>query len=248
MALRPKVPTFPSPRNEPCPDAHFRGPSRVAFVTSTPLRISGGSGTYVGIRQLARSLEVQRIQLEMHAPTWCSPSLTAKWLLFNLLVAPRLRTGSHDRVVGFDLDGFHDGRAKPAPSVVCVKGVIADALRNERGVVRGLLRLQAACELLAVRRADVVVATSQYSRQRIVRPTVSRPATSPSSPSESIARRGRRRAESYGVVRAAARFLATVRSALEGWPGEPRGAPPAPAVALAGGRPWMPLSREGAGR
>jgi glycosyltransferase involved in cell wall biosynthesis len=67
------------------------------------------------------------------------------------------------------LDGFHYGRRKTAPYIASIKGVIADELRNERGHVRALLTIQAAFERLAVRRADVVVATSLYSRTQIVR-------------------------------------------------------------------------------
>lgn len=143
-------------------------PERLAFVTSTPLSVAGGSGTYVGIRQLARSLEDRGIRVEVHAPTFWLPSFTVKRLLFNILVAPRLRRATCDWVVGFDLDGFHYGRAKVAPYVASIKGVIADELQNERGVVRAMLGIQAAFERLAVRRADVVVATSLYSRDRIV--------------------------------------------------------------------------------
>jgi glycosyltransferase involved in cell wall biosynthesis len=142
-------------------------PSRIAFVTSTPLSVAGGSGTYVGINQLARALDDRNIRVEMQFPVWWSPSFTLKRILFNLVVAPRLRRGRYDWVVGFDLDGFHYGRAKTAPYVANIKGVIADELTNERGIVRGLLRVQAAFERLAVHRADVVVATSQYSRNRI---------------------------------------------------------------------------------
>ncbi|MEK7204683.1 MAG: glycosyltransferase family 4 protein, partial [candidate division NC10 bacterium] len=78
------------------------------------------------------------------------------------------RAGHSGWVVGFDLDGFHYGRRKTVPYVASIKGVIADELTNERAVVRGMLRIQAACERLAVRRADVVVSTSRYSRARIV--------------------------------------------------------------------------------
>lgn len=150
------------------PDLLLRGPARVAFVTSTPLSVAEGSGTYVGISQLARSLEERNIRVRMHAPAWWSPSYTAKRMLFNLWVAPRLRRGRYDWIVGFDLDGFHYGRRKTAPYIASIKGVIADELTNERGTVRAALRLQAALEKLAVRRADVVVATSRYSRERIV--------------------------------------------------------------------------------
>jgi glycosyltransferase involved in cell wall biosynthesis len=104
----------------------------------------------------------------MHAPTWRLLTYTVQRILFNLGVAPRLRTSRADWVVGFDLDGFHYGRRKTLPYVASVKGVIADELTIERGVVRGLLRIQAACERLAVHRADVVVSTSRYSRGRII--------------------------------------------------------------------------------
>ena len=140
----------------------------MAFVTSTPQSVAGGSGTYVGIRQLARALEERDVRVEMHAPGWWSPSYTVKRVLFNLLAAPRLRRRQYDWVVGFDLDGFHYGRAKRAPYIASIKGVIADELRNERGVVRALLGVQAAFERVAVHRADVVVSTSRYSRDRIV--------------------------------------------------------------------------------
>jgi glycosyltransferase involved in cell wall biosynthesis len=143
-------------------------PSHLAFVTSTPLNVSGGSGTYVGIRELARFLEARQVRVTTHAPTFWLPSYTLKRLVFNLAVARRLRAGDQDWVVGFDLDGFHYGRRPTAPFIASIKGVIADELRNERGFVRLMLRVQAAFEGLAVRRARVVVATSGYSRDRIV--------------------------------------------------------------------------------
>lgn len=143
-------------------------PARLAFVTSTPLSVAGGSGTYVGIRELARHLEERQVRVATYAPTFWSPSFTLKRLLFNLMIARRLRAEPHDWVVGFDLDGFHYGRRPVAPYVASIKGVIADELKNERGLVRFMLAVQAAFERLAVRRARVVVATSGYSRDRIV--------------------------------------------------------------------------------
>jgi glycosyltransferase involved in cell wall biosynthesis len=143
-------------------------PARLAFVTSTPLNVSGGSGTYVGIRELARHLEERRVRVATYAPTFWCPSFTLKRLLFNIGVARQLRGERQDWVVGFDLDGFHYGRRPVAPYVASIKGVIADELRNERGLARLMLGVQAAFERLAVRRARVVVATSCYSRDRIV--------------------------------------------------------------------------------
>jgi glycosyltransferase involved in cell wall biosynthesis len=160
------MPEFPTilPRTEVGPPA---GPADLAFVTSTPLTVAGGSGTYVGIRELARCLADRRVRIATYAPGFWAPSFTLKRLLFNLQVAPRLRAGRHDWVVGFDLDGFHYGRRPTAPYVASIKGVIADELRNERGLVRRMLAVQAGFERLAVHRADVVVATSAYSRDRI---------------------------------------------------------------------------------
>ena len=47
--------------------------------------------------------------------------------------------------------------------VVALKGIIADELRNERGIVRALLRVQARWERSNVHRADRVVVPSGYS-------------------------------------------------------------------------------------
>lgn len=151
-----------------CPSPGLGRPARLAFVTSTPLCVAEGSGTYVGISQLARALERRSIRVQMHAPTWRWPTYTAQRIVFNLLVGRRLRIGQADWVVGFDLDGFHYGRRKTVPYIASIKGVIADELTNERGIVRAMLRVQAICERLAVRRADAVVSTSRYSRRRIV--------------------------------------------------------------------------------
>lgn len=143
-------------------------PRRLAFVTSTPLSVAGGSGTFVGIRELTRALVRRGMEVTTHAPAWRFPSYTLKRLAFNRLVVPRLRAGGYDWVVGFDLDGFAYGRRPAAPYVASIKGVIADELRNERGLTRALLAWQARYERLAVRRASVVVATSRYSQGRIV--------------------------------------------------------------------------------
>jgi phosphatidyl-myo-inositol dimannoside synthase len=68
-----------------------------------------------------------------------------------------------DLVCGVDLDGFLWARARRLPFVVSLKGVIADELKNERGLTRALLSIQARWERLNARRADVVIAPSRYS-------------------------------------------------------------------------------------
>jgi phosphatidyl-myo-inositol dimannoside synthase len=67
-----------------------------------------------------------------------------------------------DLVLGIDLDGFRWARRRRVPFVVCLKGIIADELRNERGWVRVLLSVQARWERANCARADLVVVTSRY--------------------------------------------------------------------------------------
>ena len=64
-----------------------------------------------------------------------------------------------------DLDGFLWARMRRLPFVVSLKGVIADELRNEKGLTRALLSIQARWERLNARRADVVIAPSRYSAE-----------------------------------------------------------------------------------
>src|SRR4051812_38891579 len=70
-----------------------------------------------------------------------------------------------DVVVGVDLDGFlwAPRRQPPTPYAVMLKGIIADEVRNERGVVRALLALQARWERRNVGAADRVIVPSRYS-------------------------------------------------------------------------------------
>jgi glycosyltransferase involved in cell wall biosynthesis len=162
------MPPFPQARDHLQSVLPGTDPQHLAFVTSTPYDVAGGSGTYVGIRELLRALDRRGIGTTRFGPHFWLPSYTLQRLVWNYTIARRLRKGRFDWVVGFDLDGFHYGRAPVAPYVASIKGVIADELTNEQGWVRMLLAVQAAFERLAVRRARVVVATSRYSRGRIV--------------------------------------------------------------------------------
>jgi glycosyltransferase involved in cell wall biosynthesis len=70
-----------------------------------------------------------------------------------------------DLVLGVDLDGFLWARRRTLPFVASLKGIIADELKNERGLVRGLLAVQARWEGRNVARADLVMVTSRYSAE-----------------------------------------------------------------------------------
>jgi glycosyltransferase involved in cell wall biosynthesis len=134
---------------------------RIRFLTSTPLDIRRGSGTYVGMQVLARALESLGHKVVFETPRWRTPIYTLDRLLFNA----RLRTSAEfDLTVGFDMDGY---RIAAAPGhVAALKGVIADEVRFERGATRFTMAMQAACERIHVRRAARVLVTSAYSAAR----------------------------------------------------------------------------------
>jgi glycosyltransferase involved in cell wall biosynthesis len=134
---------------------------RLAFLTSTPLTVEEGSGTFVGIDTLAEGLRRLGHRVAIRTLGFRTRFHTLDRYLYNLGVARRPPDG--DVIVGFDLDGFLWARRRRRPFVVCLKGIIADELLNERGWVRALLSRQARWERLNVARADRVVVPSEYS-------------------------------------------------------------------------------------
>ena len=135
---------------------------RIRFLTSTPLDIRRGSGTYVGISVLARALEAMGHTVHFETPHYTLPVYTAQRLLFNRSLRP---STDFDLTVGFDMDGYRIAAASPA-HVASLKGVIADEVRFESGLTRLTMSLQARCERLHVHRARTVLATSHYSAAR----------------------------------------------------------------------------------
>lgn len=139
-------------------DRNFR--VRIRFLTSTPLDIRRGSGTYVGMHVLADTLEAMGHTVRFVTPRRHLPVYTLERLLFNRSLKP---DSEFDVTVGFDMDGY---RIAAAPGhVAALKGVIADEVRFERGLTRRTMAAQAACERLHVHRAARVVATSRYSAE-----------------------------------------------------------------------------------
>jgi glycosyltransferase involved in cell wall biosynthesis len=139
---------------------------RLAFLTSTPLDIVRGSGTYHGIATLARALVALGSEVEFFTPRLHLPVYTLERLWFNEQLRWRDFSG-FDAVVGFDLDGYRMVGRKGRPHIASIKGVIADELRFERGLTRRSLAIQAACERRHVSRADLVITTSRYAAGRL---------------------------------------------------------------------------------
>lgn len=106
-----------------------------------------------GLRQLGHAVEVRPLRRRSGFHTF------DRWRYNGDLVR---EPPVADLVIGVDLDGFRWARRRRAPFVVCLKGIIADELRHERGWVRILLGVQARWERRNCARADLVVVTSRY--------------------------------------------------------------------------------------
>jgi glycosyltransferase involved in cell wall biosynthesis len=140
---------------------------RLLFLTSTPLDISRGSGTYVGIHTLAEALRRLGATVEFLTPRLHFPVYTIERIFYNYTLS--WRAGSDfDATVGFDLDGFRLAGPGRLPHVASIKGVIADEVRFQNGATRLTMSVQARLERLHARRADFVMTTSRYAAERIL--------------------------------------------------------------------------------
>lgn len=135
---------------------------RIRFLTSTPLDVRRGSGTYVGIHVLARALQDLGHTVAFESPRHRLPIYTLQRLLFNRSLSP---SAEFDLTVGFDMDGYRIAAGSPT-HVASLKGVIADEVRFESGLTRFTMSIQARRECLHVQRAARVLATSRYSAER----------------------------------------------------------------------------------
>lgn len=139
---------------------------RIRFITSTPLEVSRGSGTYVGITTLAKSLRDLGATVEFLVPSIRFPIYTLQRVFFNQSLKFR-QLRPVDVTVGFDMDGYTLSQRSTELHVASIKGVIADEMRFESGLTHFTMRVQAACERAHVRSARSVVTTSQYCAQQI---------------------------------------------------------------------------------
>ena len=139
---------------------------RLRFLTSTPLDISRGSGTYVGISTLANALRNLGTEVEFVSPKIHLPVYTAERILFNQSLRFR-RLAPVDATIGFDMDGYTLSRANRGLHVASIKGVIADEMRFERGFTRATMQVQAAREKTHAQTSQAVITTSNYSAHRI---------------------------------------------------------------------------------
>jgi glycosyltransferase involved in cell wall biosynthesis len=135
---------------------------RIRFLTSTPLDVRRGSGTYVGIYVLARALQNLGHTVRFESPRHRLPIYTLQRVIFNRSLRP---SAEFDLTVGFDMDGYRIAAGSPG-HVASLKGVIADEVRFESGLTRFTMSMQAGRERLHVQRAARVLVTSRYSGER----------------------------------------------------------------------------------
>jgi glycosyltransferase involved in cell wall biosynthesis len=141
---------------------------RLVFLTSTPLNIAAGSGTFAGIHGLVEGLRQLGHEVEVLTPDFRCFHYTTRRLLYNRRVAGRVDALRPDVVVGFDMDGYLYAERRPrAPFLAAIKGVIADELTNEQGATRWLMGIQARRERRSVAAADLVLTPSRYSAGKI---------------------------------------------------------------------------------
>jgi glycosyltransferase involved in cell wall biosynthesis len=136
---------------------------RFEFLSSTPPSPTEGSGTWVAIDGVLRGLGRLGHTATLRPLRARSGIHTLDRWRYNREV---VRTPpAADVVIGVDLDGFlwAPRRRPDVRYAVMLKGVIADELRNERGLVRALLTLQARWERHNVRAAERVIVPSRYS-------------------------------------------------------------------------------------
>ncbi|MFW6193778.1 MAG: glycosyltransferase, partial [Gemmatimonadota bacterium] len=140
---------------------------RLAFLDSWYTDPGRGSGSSMAIHGLGDALRGLGHAVERVAPRRGNAGRLRTRLAFNLGLRWRLDPDPYDAIVGFDLDGcFLPRSTSGSLRVASLKGVAADEARFESGVPRARLRLLAALEARAARKADRVIVTSRYCLER----------------------------------------------------------------------------------
>jgi glycosyltransferase involved in cell wall biosynthesis len=112
------------------------------------------------------ALSAAGIGVDMVTPRIHTPAYTATRILFNETL--RWRTFHGDATIGIDADGYSIARKRSSlPHIACIKGVLGDAVRFERGSTRLSMALQSGLEAKHARRADLVITVSQYCARRL---------------------------------------------------------------------------------
>src|SRR5580698_4843555 len=117
---------------------------RIRFITSTPMNVFGGSGTFVGITTLANAIRALGVTVDLAVPKFNFPVYTIKRLLFNQSL--RLQhSNRYDVTIGFDMDVYTVVVTCCDFHIASINGVIADQMRLETQVTRDTMIFPAKC-------------------------------------------------------------------------------------------------------
>jgi glycosyltransferase involved in cell wall biosynthesis len=141
---------------------------KLAFITATPQNAKLGSGTFVGNAHLIAQLRSQGHKVDVFAPNQASGAIgyMVQRFRWNWGLNP-LDFDKYDAVIGLDMDGYTIANRIKVPFIAYIHGIIADEAKFERGWVRTSLELMAKAERVSVHRANMVIATSDYSCTRL---------------------------------------------------------------------------------
>ncbi len=140
--------------------------SHLQFITAIPQDIQHGSGCYVGTQTLVKALRQLGVDVALITPKIITPNYTVTRVIFNEML--RQRRFNAYATVGIDADGYSvTARRHSVPHVACVKGVLGDAVRFERGVTRASLAFHARLEAKNARSAALVITVSHYCARRL---------------------------------------------------------------------------------
>ena len=146
----------------------MREPLRIAFINSWYRDAARGSGTAVAINGLAAGIRALGHEVTLVEPRGVPAPSLGRRVAFNLGAGRRLGSERYSLVVGFDLDGLFVASKVVERYVVSLKGIAADERRYERGRARRHLWMAGVLEGRNARRANRVVVTSRYARDRAV--------------------------------------------------------------------------------
>ena len=152
------------------PHVSYPDVTRIVFITGTAATVREGSGTYVGISALQKALVALGVEVMLIEPPAALRSARAR-LWFNYRARRKALIPGAQAIVGFDLDGIfvsaRDALNVACIDVACIKGVLAEELRFERGLERANLQVQSWFEKKRVRQAGRVLTTSCYAARSL---------------------------------------------------------------------------------
>jgi hypothetical protein len=123
-----------------------------------------------------RALRTFGMEIDVIAPRVSLPAYLPTRVLFNETL--RWRRFDCEATIGIDADGYsivgNGRRWNRRPHVACIKGVLGDAVRFERGATRTSMAIQARLEAMHARRADLVITVSRYCAERLEELSASR--------------------------------------------------------------------------